>query len=305
MNDDDVHPDEMSETHEFDDEAIDALLSGTGAEINEDLAAAVDAVRAAYTSQAPVVGPELALLIGDGWAPAPSSRSPRRMRLPVALRRFAVATAALFALTGALGVANALPGPMQDAVAKVGIGSPNNNHGKTVSEVAKDKSLEGCEHGRAVSAAASGKTNDKPCPNASTTTSTTATTTSTTGGGAVPGAIPGDDDANSGDNPGKGVSDVAKDKSLQGCEHGRAVSGAASGKTKDKPCPQSTTTTTTTPGGGTTGGGETVESSAPGNSGSHGQDGTKPKEDGNNNGNGRPTGKVKNADEQNGNGNDD
>ena len=216
------------------------------------------------------------------------------MRLPVALRRFALATVALFALTGALGVANALPGPMQDAVAKIGIGSAknangNDNHGQDVSDVAKDKSLQGCEHGRAVSAAASGKTNDKPCPNSSSTT----TVTSSVPEGANSAA--GEDDGTTGsdDNDGKGVSGVAKDKSLQGCEHGRAVSGAASGKVNDKPCPGATTTTTTSvPEESTTTDEVTVPTTTPGNSGAHGQDGTKPTDDGNNNGNGRPTGKI-------------
>jgi hypothetical protein len=47
------------------------------------------------------------------------------------------------------------------------------NHGGEVSGVAHDGALQGCEHGRAVSATASDKTNDKPCPNVSTTTTTT------------------------------------------------------------------------------------------------------------------------------------
>jgi hypothetical protein len=288
MSEEDVHPDEMSGNHEFDDEAIEALLSGTGGEINGDLAAVVDSMRAAYSSQPPVVGPELALLIGDGWAAAPSSRSPRRMRLPVALRRFAVATAALFALTGALGVANALPGPIQDAVSKVGIGSPSSsggNHGQDVSEVAKDQSLQGCERGRAVSAAASGKTNDKPCPSGSTPTTVSGSTTTVPGEETT--AVTDDNEGTNG-NAG-GVSGVAKDPSLAGCEHGRAVSGAASGKTNDKPCPSTTTTTTSVPSETTT---EVTTTTAPGSSGGVRQDGTKPNETGTNNGNGRPTGKT-------------
>jgi hypothetical protein len=38
------------------------------------------------------------------------------------------------------------------------------NHGAEVSAVAHDDSNQGCEHGRAVSAVASGRVNDKPCP---------------------------------------------------------------------------------------------------------------------------------------------
>jgi hypothetical protein len=49
---------------------------------------------------------------------------------------------------------------------------PKDNHGAEVSAVAKDDSTVGCEHGRAVSAVASGTSNDKPCPDTSTTTTT-------------------------------------------------------------------------------------------------------------------------------------
>jgi hypothetical protein len=38
------------------------------------------------------------------------------------------------------------------------------NHGAEVSAVAHDDSTHGCEHGRAVSSVASGRTKDKPCP---------------------------------------------------------------------------------------------------------------------------------------------
>jgi hypothetical protein len=43
-------------------------------------------------------------------------------------------------------------------------GSTPANHGAEVSAVAHDDSNKGCEHGRAVSAVASGRVNDKPCP---------------------------------------------------------------------------------------------------------------------------------------------
>jgi hypothetical protein len=42
--------------------------------------------------------------------------------------------------------------------------APAANHGAEVSAVAHDDSNQGCEHGRAVSAVASGRVNDKPCP---------------------------------------------------------------------------------------------------------------------------------------------
>jgi hypothetical protein len=54
--------------------------------------------------------------------------------------------------------------------------APHDNHGAEVSAVAHDHSVTGCEHGRAVSAIASGTTNDKPCPTTSSTVPTTETT---------------------------------------------------------------------------------------------------------------------------------
>ena len=57
------------------------------------------------------------------------------------------------------------------------------------------------------------------------------------------------DDATHPDNHGAEVSAVAHDKTLHGCEHGRAVSSVASGKVNTKPCPHTddAATTPTTP----------------------------------------------------------
>jgi hypothetical protein len=73
-------------------------------------------------------------------------------------------------------------------------------HGAEVSAVARDHTTVGCKHGRAVSAIASGSTNDRPCPPRTTTsissTSTPATTTTVDenpargGGPEIPGPPP-------------------------------------------------------------------------------------------------------------------
>jgi hypothetical protein len=108
-----------------------------------------------------------------------------RMRASM-LAKIGAATAALLAATGGLGIAHALPGPVQDAVSHLGIGSSSHrspdapeahdstttvvptvtsgpagstpttakasdNHGDVVSGVAHDHSTTGCEHGAAVS----------------------------------------------------------------------------------------------------------------------------------------------------------
>ena len=202
-----------------------------------ELADLVSDARAAYEAEAPTPSSALASLF-EGEAT--TRRSGRRT-----LVRLVAATAAVLAATGSLAVAGALPGSMQDAVSSaadnVGLDLPDadGNHGAEVSEVAKDKTLQGCEHGRAVSAVASGKVKDKPCPHTTTTTEAGGPTTTTP-----------EDDEGDADNHGKEVSAVAKDKTLEGCEHGRAVSAVASGTVNDKPCPNATTTTTAAPEGG-------------------------------------------------------
>ena len=174
------------------------------------------------------------------------------MRLPI-LAKLGSATIAVVAATGGLAVAGALPAPVQDLMPvgtqeaedpvvevpldevlppetatdeEPGEEARPENHGALVSQVAKDRTLQGCEHGRAVSAAASGKVNDKPCPAA--------------GEDEVDPALESEEVVEPGERPanhGATVSSVAKDRSRHGCEHGRAVSAAASGKVKDKPCP--------------------------------------------------------------------
>ena len=128
--------------------------------------------------------------------------------------KMAAATAAVVAATGGLALAGALPAPAQHALAAIGIGSDDSqrgdvaepaddtgsttattvdesstvvdhpdNHGDDVSAVAHDDSSEGCEHGRAVSAVASGTEDDKPCP-----------TTGTTLDNTTPGSVERDDE---------------------------------------------------------------------------------------------------------------
>lgn len=138
------------------------------------------AMRRAATEEAPV-----------GWWAGRRERSTlRRNPMPALTPRWlAVSTAAIFGFTGGLAAADLLPDPAQNIVAetvsKVGIDlpdpddrrggddvkgagepetdgfdtddNPNNDHGKTVSSVARDDSLTGCEKGQAVREVASSK----------------------------------------------------------------------------------------------------------------------------------------------------
>ena len=196
MSPDDVHGSEMDNPHDFDDAAAEALIAGTGADVDSRLAETIDDMRAVYASTPPVVGAALAAWIG---APEPvtplTARRFERMRSSL-IAKVGAATAAVVAATSGLAVAGALPAPVQDAVSHIGVGNPHShgkhdknnnghttttngngsspttkdNHGADVSKVAHDPSLEGCEHGRAVSAVASdGKSQDKPCPTTTTT----------------------------------------------------------------------------------------------------------------------------------------
>lgn len=67
-----------------------------------------------------------------------------------------------------------------------GDGDRPDNHGAVVSAVAQDESLHGCEHGRAVSSVASGKVNDKPCPDPDGDGEESTSTTTTTPGSEEP-----------------------------------------------------------------------------------------------------------------------
>jgi hypothetical protein len=199
MSADDVDGNEMDSPHDFDDAAAEALIAGTGADVDSRLAETIDVLRAAYASTPPVVGAALAAWIG---APEPvTTLSPRRferMRSSL-IAKAGAATAAVVAATSGLAVAGALPAPVQDAVSHIGVGGPahdsrdkhvkNNNghttttgengsttpttkdnHGADVSNVAHDPDLAGCEHGKAVADVASdGKAQDKPCPTTTTT----------------------------------------------------------------------------------------------------------------------------------------
>ena len=194
MSDDGVYEDDMDDTPELSDPALADFFGD---------------MRLAYGSRAPRASLALTELMESG-APERKRTSMRRT-----LAQFVVATTAVVAAMGGLAVAGALPGPVQDALsteadepsatttpsadeststtttsesptsttppttastpptttpAEGEVGAHPDNHGAEVSAVAQDKSLHGCEHGRAVSEVASGKRNEKPCPHASTTT---------------------------------------------------------------------------------------------------------------------------------------
>jgi hypothetical protein len=93
--------------------------------------------------------------------------------------------------------------------------APAANHGAEVSAVAHDDSNQGCEHGRAVSAVASGRVNDKPCPTHESDADEPGTT-SPTSPAAAPDDAPEPVDAGHGNGNGNGN---------QGHGHGRGGSG--------------------------------------------------------------------------------
>jgi hypothetical protein len=125
MSGDDVYPGEMDAPHEFDDEAAEALLSGSGRGSDPYLADLFDDMRVAYTSQPPAVGAELAAVLAEAEVTAKASPARRfeRMRSSIVAKAGAAA-AAVVAATGGLAVAHALPDSMQDAASHIGIGAP-------------------------------------------------------------------------------------------------------------------------------------------------------------------------------------
>ena len=199
MSTDDVSPNEMNAPHDFDDAAAEALLSGHGRDVDASLADLVGDMRVAYTSIPPALGAELSALIrGATPVPAmlsPSSRRFERMRSSI-IAKVGVAIAAMFAATGGLAVAHALPAPVQDAASHLGIGAPA-HHDDSVS-----------------------KADDE------TTTTVESPTTTEPGDTNAPAAPKPKTDTH--DNHGSEVSKVAHDPSASGCEHGVAVSKVAS-----------------------------------------------------------------------------
>lgn len=207
MNERDVDGFEMGHLPDFDDPALADLIG---------------AVRRTYGADAPEPSAALRGLFEGG---------PERFRSSTMRRtlvQLVAATGVLLLATGGLAAAGALPGVVQDAVSSaagtVGVDLPDGD--------------------------------DEPALGDGTTSTTDASTTTTSNtGSTTPTSDAHGDDARP-DNHGAVVSEVARDKRLHGCEHGRAVSSVASGKVKDKPCPGSdgddegagSTTTTTTPG---------------------------------------------------------
>jgi hypothetical protein len=138
----------------------------------------------------------------------------------VLVAKIAAAAAAALAATGGLAAASALPAPVQsvlsDAVEHVGVDLPSPDDGTG--------------------------TVTGPSETTTTTTSATEETDPPTPTTVVTTPDEDDDDGTDGETPaaknhGAEVSAVAHDDSTHGCEHGRAVSSVASGRTKDKPCP--------------------------------------------------------------------
>jgi hypothetical protein len=125
MSEDDVYPGEMDAPHEFDDQAAEALLSGSDRGTDPHVAELLDDMRVAYTSQPPAVGAELAAVLAEAEVTADASPARRleRMRSSIVAKAGAAA-AAVFAATGGLAVAHALPASMQDAASDIGIGAP-------------------------------------------------------------------------------------------------------------------------------------------------------------------------------------
>jgi hypothetical protein len=119
----DVHGDEMNEPTDVDEAAADALLAGSGQELDPALAAAVLAIRGLGTSAPPPPSDDLMQLMGT---------APKRPNAPRRTRRWqakiGAAAAVVIGATGGLATAHALPAPMQDAISRLGIGRPAHSH---------------------------------------------------------------------------------------------------------------------------------------------------------------------------------
>jgi hypothetical protein len=122
-----VYPNEMNAPHGFDDDATEALLAGRGHEYDSRLAEVLAALRVAFIDRAPAVGAPLSALLAQ-TAPTLSAVTTKRSRFErlrsSMLAKIGAATTAAVAATGGLAVAHALPAPLQETMAHLGIGAP-------------------------------------------------------------------------------------------------------------------------------------------------------------------------------------
>jgi cell division protein FtsN len=204
MSADGVYGDDMEDLPDFDDPALSELLSG---------------VRDAYRAQPPVPSRALA----EYFEVAPTSHRSASMRRVFA--QLVAATTVVVAATGGLAVAGALPAPVQDAVSStadgVGIDVPQGDAATPPSDAADDTTTTVADETDDESA------DDESADDESADDESTDDESADDEG----------DEATHPDNHGAEVSAVARDKTLHGCEHGRAVSSVASGTVNTKPCP--------------------------------------------------------------------
>ena len=198
-----VYGDDMDDVPDFEDPALDDLLAR---------------VRVTYRSQTPPASPPLA----DFFAAAPRLHRSNSMRRVLA--QLVAATTVVVAATGGLAVAGALPAPVQHVVSSaadgVGVDVPQGDDATPPTDPVDD-------------------TSPTTAVDESTTTVDEPTTVAdgTDESADDESADSADEGATHSDNHGAEVSAVARDKTLHGCEHGRAVSSVASGKVNTKPCP--------------------------------------------------------------------
>ena len=205
MSTEDVYPNEMNESHDFDDNATDALFSGGGRNVDPRLADLLGDMRAAYTSTPPAIGAELSALLG-ATRPTPAraflSRKFEQMRASM-LAKIGVGAVAVVAATGGLAAAGTLPAPVKDAVAHLGITRPSHHSSDSpsakdstttttnnptynhdgVSGVAHEPSSDGCEHDLAVSSASANDSRSGSCDTTTTSADDTTPATTNDGGG--------------------------------------------------------------------------------------------------------------------------
>ncbi len=249
MSDDDVYRFGMDDQPTFDDPSLRDLRGDA---------------RVAYEAPALSASPALVAIFESG-AIVPTD-TPRSWTVRRRFAQLATATVAVVAATSGLAIAGALPASVR------GVFSNDDD---------------------TVEAADEGEPAEVPLDDLDPTTTTTAEPdTSTTLPLTTTTLAPGEDGAGEHpDNHGGEVSEVARDDSLHGCEHGRAVSEVASGKVHDKPCPHSTTTSTSVPDGDAADEPEADEDEdddddGPGNSNGHGNGNGHGRGNSNGNGNG-------------------
>ena len=162
----DVHPNEMNEPHDFNDNTTEALLCGRARDADPQLADLLGDIRAAYASKPPAIGTQLlALMSATATAQTKSSFARRLEQIRASLvAKVGVGAAAFVVATGGLAAAGVLPAPVKDAVSHLGFTTPSHHNSHSPSQTNATTTTNANPADTSPSGEARNPTSDGACP---------------------------------------------------------------------------------------------------------------------------------------------